>query len=47
MGLLKDYLEILYQGKDKLYIPVEKIELISKYTGKEGVAPKINKRYRR
>ncbi len=42
-NLLKDYLEILYQGKDKLYIPVEKIELISKYTGKEGVAPKINK----
>ena len=40
---LKDYLEILYQGKDKLYIPVEKIELISKYNGKEGVAPKINK----
>ena len=42
-GLLKDYLEILYQGKDKLYIPVEKIDLISKYTGKEGMAPKINK----
>ena len=40
---LKDYLEILYQGKDKLYIPVEKIDLISKYTGKEGEAPKINK----
>ena len=40
---LKDYLEILYQGKDKLYIPVEKIDLISKYTGKEGAAPKINK----
>ncbi len=42
-GLLKDYLEILYQGKDKLYIPVEKIDLISKYTGKEGMSPKINK----
>lgn len=42
-SFLKDYLEILYQGKDKLYIPVEKIELISKYTGKEGVTPKINK----
>ena len=40
---LKDYLEILYQGKDKLYIPVEKIELISKFTGKEGITPKINK----
>ena len=24
-GLKKDYLEILYAGKDKLYIPVEKI----------------------
>ncbi len=40
---LKDYLEILYQGKDKLYIPVEKIELINKYNGKEGMVPKINK----
>ncbi len=42
-GLKKDYLELLYEGKDKLYIPVEKIELISKYTGKEGVVPKIHK----
>ena len=40
---LKDFLEILYQGKDKLYIPVEKIDLISKFTGKEGIVPKINK----
>jgi len=42
-GLLKDYLEIIYSGKDKLYIPVEKIDLISKFTGKEGVSPKVNK----
>lgn len=42
-GLKKDYLEILYAGTDKLYIPVEKIELIGKYTGKEGIRPKINK----
>ncbi len=41
--VLKDYIEILYFGKDKLYIPVEKIDLISKYTGKEGMVPKINK----
>ncbi len=39
----KDYLEVLYQGADKIYIPVEKIELISKYSGREGIAPKINK----
>lgn len=42
-GLKKDYLELLYDGKDKLYIPVEKIELISKYTGKEGMVPKVHK----
>ena len=42
-GLMKDYLEVLYQGKDKLYIPVEKIDLISKYSGNEGVVPKINR----
>ena len=40
---LKDYVEVLYQDNDKLYIPVEKIDLISKYSGNEGVMPKINK----
>lgn len=43
MGVQKDYVELLYQGNDKLYIPVEKIDLISKYSGKEGSTPKINK----
>ena len=38
----KDYLEVLYKGNDKLYIPVEKIDLISKFSGKEGVLPKVN-----
>jgi len=42
-GLKKDYLELLYDGTDKLYIPAEKIELISKYTGKEGIKPKLHK----
>ncbi len=42
-GIVKDYLEILYQGTDKIYIPVEKIDLISKYSGNEGMVPKVNK----
>lgn len=41
--LVKDYIEVLYAGNDKLYIPVEKIDLINKYSGNEGVVPKINK----
>ena len=42
-GNMKDYLEITYQNDDKLYIPVEKIDLISKYSSKEGMIPKINR----
>ena len=41
-GIYKDYLEIIYKNNDKLYIPVSKIELISKYSTKDGIAPKIN-----
>lgn len=42
-GVKKDYLTIYYQDNDKIYVPVEKINLIYKYTGKDGVAPKLNK----
>ncbi|MBQ6497855.1 MAG: transcription-repair coupling factor [Bacilli bacterium] len=41
--ITKDYLEILYQGTDKIYIPVEKIDYLTKFSGREGVKPKINK----
>ena len=42
-NISKDYLEVLYQGTDKIYIPVEKIDLLSKFSGRDGVCPKINK----
>ena len=42
-NISKDYIEVLYSGQDKLYIPVEKIDLLTKYVSKEGSAPKINK----
>lgn len=42
-GIKKDYLMIEYRGNDKLYIPVEKLEYITKYSGKEGATPKLNK----
>ncbi len=43
-GLLeKDYIQINYLGNDKVYIPVEKISTIFKYTDKDGSKPKINK----
>ena len=42
-GLKKDYLQIEYKDGDKLYIPVEKIELITKYSSEDGIVPKLNK----
>ena len=42
-GLKKDYIQLLYDGNDKIYIPVEKINSIYKYSGKDSIKPKLNK----
>lgn len=42
-GLKKDYIQINYFGNDKIYIPVEKISNIYKYSAKDGMKPKVNK----
>ncbi|MGD7010291.1 transcription-repair coupling factor [Metabacillus sp. 84] len=42
-GNHKDYLNIHYQGTDKLYVPVEQIDQVQKYVGSEGKEPKIYK----
>jgi len=42
-GLKKDYIQLLYDGNDKIYIPVEKINSIYKYSSKDGLKPKLNK----
>ena len=42
-GLKKDYIKLIYAGGDVLYIPVEKIDRITKYSSKEGVIVKLNK----
>lgn len=42
-GFKKDYILINYAENDKVYIPVEKITTIYKYSDAEGTAPKINK----
>ena len=42
-GLKRDYLLIQYKGNDKLYMPVEDITKLYKYSSKEGAVPTINK----
>ncbi len=42
-GIKKDYIQISYLGNDKVYIPVEKISSIYKYSDKDGMKPQVNK----
>lgn len=42
-GNKRDYLDIEYQKGDKLYVPVEQLDLVQKYVGSEGKSPKVNK----
>lgn len=42
-GVHQDYMTILYQNDDKLFIPVTQLNLIQKYVASEAKAPRINK----
>ena len=42
-GIHRDYLTIQYQNNDTISIPVDQVELLTKYTAGEGKPPKINK----
>lgn len=39
----KDYIELEYLGNDKVYIPVENVDKLYKYTSGYGTHPKLNK----
>lgn len=38
-----DFLNLEYAGKDRLYLPVERIEKIQKYVGAEGGSPRLDR----
>ena len=42
-GNTRDYLDIIYDKGDKLYVPVDQLDLVQKYIGSEGTSPKVNK----
>ncbi len=42
-GVKKDYLSVKYSGEDRLYVPIDQMNLIQKYIGSDTVEPKVNK----
>lgn len=41
-GMHKDYLKIAYWGNEFLYVPLAQFQLVRKYLGKEGTAPRLS-----
>jgi transcription-repair coupling factor (superfamily II helicase) len=41
--IVQDFILIVYQDDDKLYLPVDRIEMIGKYIGVEGYEPLLDK----
>jgi transcription-repair coupling factor (superfamily II helicase) len=41
-GVHQDFLHIAYAGTDALYVPLSQFRLVRKFSGREGVAPKLN-----
>ena len=42
-GITKDYIKIEYRGEDHIYLPVGQLDAVSKYTGGENKAVRLNK----
>ncbi|MEO6838352.1 MAG: transcription-repair coupling factor, partial [Ginsengibacter sp.] len=42
-GVLQEAVRIVYKDKDLLYVNISSLHKISKYSGKEGTVPKMNK----
>ena len=41
LGVERDYLLVAYAGSDRLYVPVDQLSLITRYTG--GEAPRLSR----
>lgn len=41
-SIVKDYLIIEYKGNDKLFVPIDQMNLVNKYIGNRGEKPKLS-----
>lgn len=42
-GIKKDYMKIIYQGGDNLYVPIDQMDKVQKYIGADAEKVKLNK----
>ena len=42
-GNERDYMEVEYAGEERIYVPIEQVNLVQRYIGRDGVKPKLDK----
>lgn len=42
LGLERDYIQIEYAGDEKVFVPIEQANLVQRYIGSEGEAPRLD-----
>lgn len=42
-GIKNDFLTLVYKGGDKLYLPVERMNMVQKYMGVDSIEPELDK----
>ena len=43
LGIKRDVITLEYKNKDRLYVPIDKIDMVQKYVGSEGAVPKLSR----
>ncbi|MDA3895665.1 MAG: transcription-repair coupling factor, partial [Desulfobacteraceae bacterium] len=42
-GIVNDYLLLIYKDDDKLFLPVDRLDMVQKYMGVDGISPVVDK----
>jgi transcription-repair coupling factor (superfamily II helicase) len=42
-GIINDYLLLMYKDDDKLFLPVDRLDMVQKYMGVDGITPVVDK----
>lgn len=42
-GNERDYMEVEYAGEERVFVPIEQVNLVQRYIGRDGLKPKLDK----
>ena len=42
-GIERDYMEVEYSDQERIYVPIEQVNLVQRYIGKDGIKPRLDR----